>query len=430
MSEIPYADQIGRWHQFDKGLGQMHRTVDGQPVHSLRGIGKRHTDPNRRFSFLWYNTWLIDPPLSDWDPPELSVRADAIGHRIGQGSWDVVALCEVFDEETRQRVRNAVGQHRAYDAAWGGSDDFALSGSGLLNFAFNGSSLENGDFHSFEAEGSGIDIEGFASKGVLYRELRLQKEGSAEEFVLNLFTTHLHAENADVRKEQIKELVDFVQSVRNPTCPTLIAGDFNVRDMGGERLPYIPPGADPGEWSVTSEFDKLLRSLSDFEDLGLTRGGLAASTHSQSDYYTRTCQFDPSAPWQQRYCDDYPADALTSDHVPGFRIDYVFLEQPKKEHAFLVDTPRIRRRPMFRDTIALHAGYIGQSISPTPVLKLDPQQFWTKISEQQRNAIKQAAGNLPTIMLEVGLQRDYCGFLSDHLAIEVDLIVTPMSEIT
>lgn len=424
VSTLPYASQIGRWHRTDKGLCQMHRSLDGAPLRSLRDIGLRHADPDRRFTILWYNTWLIDPPATAWDPPELAARGDAIGHRIGQGPWDVAALCEVFEEPMRERICAAVGQHRPYEAAWGGTDALALASSGLLDLAFNGSSLEHGDFYSFEAEGSGLDVEGLASKGVLYRLLRLRKDADADGFTINLFTTHLHAEKADVRNKQLKELKEFVKATRDPASPTLIAGDFNVRAMGGDRVPYVPPDAGRGEWTVTSEFDKLLQALSDFEDLGLTRGGLAASTHSQSDY-SRACYFDQSAPWETRYCDDYPPLPLTDEQVPGYRIDYVFLERPREEHNCIVDVARIRRRPMFRDRLELHAGYLGQHLSPTPVLALDPNRFWTQIPAQQRRAIRQAAGAPASPLLDAALSRRYCGFLSDHLAIELDVILTP-----
>lgn len=139
-----------------------------------------------------------------------------------------------------------------------------------------------------------------------------------------------------------------------------------------------------------------------FEDLWLTRGGAAGSTQEQTDY-TLSCEFDPG----DKYCEDYP-QSRSDDSVPGFHIDYVFLERPQPSHTVIVDTPRVRRRPMFREHVKAPSGSI---------VALDHTHFWTKLSPAQRVDF----GGL------LGPSR-LSGFMSDHLALDIELMLTPIDE--
>ena len=64
--------QLHRWPR-------EHSIAFSQPSLSLRAIADRHADPNWTFRFLWYNTWLLYPPLGIQSKP--LARASPSGDR-------------------------------------------------------------------------------------------------------------------------------------------------------------------------------------------------------------------------------------------------------------------------------------------------------------------------------------------------------------
>jgi hypothetical protein len=70
---------------------------------------------------------------------------------------------------------------------------------------------------------------------------------------------------------------------------------------------------------------------------------------TEIDDFEKICALDAD----RVYCRDWPRpDAPeplpASDNIPGYRLDYIFIERPTNQHAVDVDLGRIRRRPFWR----------------------------------------------------------------------------------
>lgn len=239
---------------------------------------------------------------------------------------------------------------------------------------------------SYKAQGGGIDK--YADKGMLYTELELRPTGSPERPHIDLFTTHLHAEEPETRRKQVAELHDFIIAFRKPANPVIVAGDFNIDNRKDSTDPLF-----------NSEYGSLLRTMAELNlyDVWLSRGGFASGTdvsdvHDINEDYTMTCTFDRSV--RDAPCVDYPQFAPGTDHpVPGKRYDYVFVEEPSRNHGVMIDIPRVRRLPFWR-------GWDTE-------YELDYTHMFSKF-------VADTGDWTPN-------------FMSDHLGLELELIVTPMS---
>ena len=393
VSSFSTRPQVGVMHRESKGLSQVHRwprehiPAFTHPSLSLRAIADRHADPNWTFRFLWYNTWLMYPPLGIKSKPLVERRRQEIGKAITRRPYQIAALCEVWNEDERQALRDAVGANHVYDWARGPDHTLQLS-SGLMTLAIGTVGIASRQGMRFEAQGGGIDS--WAEKGVLYTELELRPAESPERPHIDLFTTHLHAEEPETRRKQVKELSDFIILCRKPANPVIVAGDFNIDNRN-----------EPSDPLFNSEYGSLLRTMAELNlsDVWLLRGGFASGTAVSEEYkdnedYTLTCTFDSKV--QDAACMDYPQFTPGTDHpVPGKRYDYVFVEEPSSNHGVMIDIPRVRRLPFWRgwdtdyelDYTHMYSDFVADTGDETP------------------------------------------NFMSDHLGLELELIVTPMAKV-
>lgn len=115
VSSFTTRPQVGLMHRESKGLFQVHRwpredsTAFGHTPLSLRAIADRHADPNWTFRFLWYNTWLLYPPLGISSKPLIEHRRREIGQAIARRPYQIAALCEVWNEDER---KSTTGHYR------------------------------------------------------------------------------------------------------------------------------------------------------------------------------------------------------------------------------------------------------------------------------------------------------------------------------
>lgn len=397
VSSFPPRTKIGLWHKSDKGLLQMHRwpkerdPFSGKGIFSLHAIARRHANhPAWTFKFLLYNTWLLrSGPFNAWvSYPEWEQRRSEIGQMIAKDGYHIVGLCEVFKEDDRQAIQDEVGKLHYYEWARGPEHDIQAS-SGLMTLAIDKAGILSFQGKAFDEQGGGVDS--LAEKGVLYTELELRPPGSNLRPHLDLFITHLHAKEIDTRREQIKEVESFVMACHKPQNPIIVAGDFNA-DCRNNPIDPLFGG----------EYTFLLSRMSNLNlyDVWLSHGGLAGGTSITADKpgynpdYTTVCEFAPSMAGSS--CIDYPASGLNNqDRVPGEPLDYVFVEEPNSTHSIIIDIPRVRRLPFWRGPYSLY--------------QLDHKRFYS-------DDVPYTGDDIPN-------------FMSDHLGLEMDLIVTPMSEI-
>jgi endonuclease/exonuclease/phosphatase family metal-dependent hydrolase len=391
VSSFPIRSQVGLMHRDSKGLFQLHRwprehvpafgDPAGRPI-SLRSMADRHSDASWTFRFLWYNTWLMVPPLGISAKPLVDQRRREIGEMIARRPYQIAALGEVWNESERQALKDVIGGTHAYDWARGPDSTFQLS-SGLMTFAVDSVGIVARKGMAYESQGGGVDQQ--AEKGALHTELELRPGGSPERPRLDLFTTHLHAEEPDTRRDQLKELAAFIAQRRKPANPVIVAGDFNIDNRD----------------TSPDEYARLLETMAalNLYDVWLSRGGMAGGTAVSEDVednedYALTCTFDPGT--RDAACADYPAFTMGTDHpVPGRRLDYVFVEEPTASHSVMIDIPRVRRLPFWRGWSSLY--------------QLDSTHMYS-------NGVPDTGDGTPN-------------FMSDHLGLEIELIVTPMSKV-
>lgn len=389
-TSLPTKQEIGFFSKTDKGLLRMHRwpsennPFNGKKTLSLRDIGRRHENPEWTFKFLWYNTWLMRTGVGFGNKPLLDTRRHEIGKAIADRNYHIVGLCEVWDEDERKVIKEEIGKKYYYEFARGSEHPVQLS-SGLLTFGIDKAGIVSYYRQVFEEEGGGVDS--YAEKGMLYTEIELRVPGSSFKPCIDLFITHLHAEEKETRGKQVVELVNFIKKHRKPENPVIVAGDFNISSLE----------------KTGGEYALLLYNMAsiDMEDIWLSRGGLAGGTSINADDpekenpdYTPVCEFDATSGVD--FCTDYPKTNLSNDkQIPGKKLDYVFVEQAKTSHSILIDVPRIRRTPFWRGPY-----------SPMP---LGNKKFYDEALLEKETVVP--------------------NFMSDHLGIEMDLVITPMSEI-
>ena len=286
------------------------------------------------YRFLWVNAWLTDgirgvlgTSLDVAAKPQYRERAVELGRRLGEDGYDIVGLCEVFNDEQETVETEYVDAAGAGEAIPGPGPDGGEKGAGLLDLV---SGVDVTDRATLEYDAEPSDhltyVDAHVGKGANYVELDL---GPGK---IDLFTTHIAtgsllpwADGGDedipaLRRRQLDELGEFVAARSSPENVTLVAGDFNIAPDGAaaDALEAFAAGAG-------------------LEDAWLAHGRGPGGTND--DAIVDGCAFDPNgAP--PAYC---PADDA------GERIDYVFLEPPAAEHAMDLTVDTIDRRVFWRE---------------------------------------------------------------------------------
>ena len=336
-------------------LGNEHRRLDKNEEISYRDLFDRHNGPSTKdVRFLCYNTWLLHAPFGN-SKPVIPYRAYLMGLELKKSSYDIAALTEVFDKDDATLLKKKSGIKWAKS---GHDGSFTEGGGGL--YTLGNLTITDSGKHEFDEDGGWGIIDSWAEKGILWTEMDM---GVGK---IDLYTTHLvygsktieevvgtdiekvaveistpivvdrEIERSKLRLEQVRELREFISKTHKPGNVAIIAGDFNIganQNLNGFR-PY----------------QKMMNLLSDiplnngikitFDDLWSSKGGTLGATNNSY------------AKCKKRYsdgtifCDD-------SGKAENGRIDYVFIEQPTKEHSFTLDTTVVRRRPFPLPTLVL-----------------------------------------------------------------------------
>lgn len=117
----------------------------------------------------------------------------------------------------------------------------------------------------------------------------------------------------------------------------------------GNPLPIDPLRAPAPEVAAHMGWH-VQRVAVELDDLWLVRGGRAGATKNVAEF-DAVCEFDDDSPDGHTYCKDYDPTMHEDDPattIPGYRLDYVFVERPSDHHTLELDCRRIRRRPFWR----------------------------------------------------------------------------------
>ncbi|WP_408957214.1 endonuclease/exonuclease/phosphatase family protein [Natrinema sp. 74] len=286
------------------------------------------------YRFLWVNSWLTDgiegvlgSSLNVAAKPQYRERATELGRRLGEEGYDIVGLCEVFNDEQETVETEYVDAAGSGEAIPGPGPDGGEKGAGLLDLV---SSVDVTDRATLEYDAEPADnltyVDAHVGKGATYVELDLGPGA------VDLFTTHLvtgsllpwaSGGDADIpalRGQQLDELGEFVAEHATPENVTVVAGDFNIAPDGEAAAALESFAADAG-----------------LDDAWLAHGNGPGGTNDGA--IIDGCAFD---------ADDAPPAYCPRDDA-GERIDYVFLEAPTADHAMEVNVDAIDRRVFWRE---------------------------------------------------------------------------------
>jgi endonuclease/exonuclease/phosphatase family metal-dependent hydrolase len=301
--------------------------------------------------------------------PALGPRSKEIGDVLRNDGYDLVALCELWNADCRKDLLEhwhlpKSAQHLAIGKAEGD----AFLGDGLLSGSRDGRIVDV-QRHGYQTRGIDrtpgnvldmlADDELWAEKAVLL--LRVDVGVG----VLDLYVTHLYfgtglagsdvgqffahltppnnSERTGVRAAQLDELGQFIADTHRAQNVAVICGDFNI-DATAHDPDY--GGVDALQHFIASH---------NLEDRWVVpHADVMGSTGGDFDKICASAQ-----PGDSRFC----LDAIVSGQSVGYRIDFVFVEKPTPQHAFMLDVTRVRRRsfprPQVTDDQAHMSDHLG-----------------------------------------------------------------------
>jgi hypothetical protein len=297
------------------------------------------------------------------EKPALFSRAPEIGDALNGDAtdrYDLAGLCEVWTADVRDSLLDRWGIARdSQHVALGQLESSVYVGDGLLIGSKDGRIVETerrpyttrGIHREFRALDMLADDELFAQKGALLARINMGV-GTVDMYLTHLYFgtglvsqaswwwalgmivpgTHepTNAEREAVRSAQLAELGDFIQETRRPENIVMVCGDLNI-DGTGNNADYA------GLMAVQQLMTK--HNLIDVwaSQRGQDPGGIGGGTGGDFNAICGVLQAGDS-----RFCKD------PSSIGGGYRIDYILMERPRAQHAFMLDVTRVRRRPFTR----------------------------------------------------------------------------------
>jgi endonuclease/exonuclease/phosphatase family metal-dependent hydrolase len=190
---------------------------------------QRHADdPKHLIKVLQYNAQFFPGVLTKLGRGQDSYRAREIARRINAEGYDIIVLNEMFDNEDRELLINALRRQWASAGkqlySYGPPDEKDLDEDGGVVIVSH-FPIEPRQAHMLVFKDSrGADS--LANKGVLHVRLRRGNE------CIDVFATHLQADQGParaVRLKQLGQIRDFVRTHSDPRIPVLLLGDMNIR---------------------------------------------------------------------------------------------------------------------------------------------------------------------------------------------------------
>lgn len=297
--------------------------------------------------------------------PALETRATLLGKIVSK--YDVCCLCEVFTDDSRQQIKDALNSATAYYSQ--GPDEsgpYIMQGSGLFFVSKN--RIMKTERLIFRDRGQRhMDSDAWSNKGILLNVIQTGigpleifqthfyygkglKGGSIPEPLATLFEfagvrDPTEEERMAVWRNELNELKDFFNLHHQQENVAIITGDFNL--AGGNVKQYAEIRnvmdaigmQDVWAWDVYGNY--------------LSEGRTSRYTDGEMDTWIRNfnneCVYrmDPKG----EYCDETVIMKPTQDGAA--RYDFIFLSRPLTQHRIRMEVSRALRRP-FR------AGDIGE----------------------------------------------------------------------
>lgn len=157
----------------------------------------------------------VEKKLKKSRKPIPEYRAQKIGEEVKRRGYDIISLSEVWKPKFEDIIRNEINQFSSYDNI---KDGLCESG-GLITFF-------TGKYIRYKEEGfyneSGDDA--MSMKGILFIELELGK-GLPN---MEVYSTHLNAGDYFTKFNQLIQLTTFFHENHNNKNIAILSGDFNI----------------------------------------------------------------------------------------------------------------------------------------------------------------------------------------------------------
>jgi endonuclease/exonuclease/phosphatase family metal-dependent hydrolase len=201
--------------------------------------GMRGGDPPLTLRIATANTHLLprvgQPFASNRGRPEY--RAENIGRWTA--GYDLVGLCEVFDDGYRQILLDAAQRSPSagFHVLWTPKPpgrSFANSGLLLLSRFPIVETHAITYTHASRFLTHGFRADAFAAKGALHARLLVSERG---QMLVDCFLTHLESRSDAARARQLEDLARFIAEHGSPQRPAVLFGDLNVPADPADDVP-------------------------------------------------------------------------------------------------------------------------------------------------------------------------------------------------
>jgi hypothetical protein len=320
------------------------------------------------------------------EKPALKPRADEIGDTLRSEGYDLVALCETWNADLRDRLLSHWQLPTSSGhLAKGEPEGEAFLGDGLLFGSVDGRIVEV-QRHGYHTRGIDrwpgqvldmlADDELWAQKAVLLTRV------NAGVGVIDIYLTHLYygtglagstvaeyfphiappsnGERKQVRAAQLKELSAFIKATHNPANVAIVCGDFNI-DANGK---------DP-DYSGLDALQQFIESNKLQDRWTSPHGGFDGPTGGD---FSKICA--SPQPGDPRFClDSAPHLKLPNQggsKPSGYRIDFLLVEHPQPQHTFMLDVTRVRRRAFPRPQVTENQAHMSDHLGLDCTLLASP----------------------------------------------------------
>lgn len=287
----------------------------GDTTNSFEEIVRRHSNSQRlEKKFLSQNTYCMDANIVA-KKPYAQIRAGLWGQHI-KDNYDISLLQEIFEDYIRDKLLSA---WRENDGPLHFVDDTASrtpQSSGLMTISND--EITGKTFHEFNSETKvfGVDLE--ADKGILLTKYVLDTNHGIE-----LYNTHFDSLQSKIRRNQINEVLTFINNNHQNTNLAILCGDFNIQSTSPN-------------YEVLRQGLLSMGFIDVWEARNRTTGGTNLSSDDSQIYANIMCQRDPT---NSRFCIDEDIDESQGDR----RIDYLFIKSTNTNCPYIMDFTRPRR---------------------------------------------------------------------------------------
>lgn len=308
--------------------------------------------------------------------PALEARASEMGSVLSD--YDVCCLCEVFTDDARNRISNGLTQGN-WSKVMGPdrSGAWTLAGSGLY-FLLKNWRINRVEEKEFSNQGDrGKDSDAWSKKGILFNAIDF---GLGE---LEIFQTHLYygggiplmpepssEERINVQRAQLAELRDFYRKHHRPENVAIVTGDFNLSGSNIRQYAEIRRCIDSMNLQDVWAWDVYKHQPSGGLTCRFTDGDISAW---QRDFREQCDQLtQPNCQGRRcQYCVDRLPIPRSRDGVG--RYDFVFIERPTPVHRYNLEISRVLRRPFPRQASTDGESFLSDHLGLELMLMVSPR---------------------------------------------------------